>query len=117
MEEWIRSAGLGVLIVLAVALVVLFATAVVLLVRLVRMMSVVRSDDMPLSGKITFWAALVYTVFPIDVLMDPIYLDDVGVLAGALAYLTHLAGKYSITPRPSGDRRAKVRRAHDTQIS
>ena len=40
------------------------------------------------GGKIAFWGALLYTIFPIDLLPDPIYLDDMAVLGGALALLT-----------------------------
>jgi 4-amino-4-deoxy-L-arabinose transferase-like glycosyltransferase len=45
------------------------------------------------SGKIAFYGALIYTIFPIDLLPDPIYLDDMGVLAIALAFLTSLLRK------------------------
>ena len=34
--------------------------------------------------------ALIYTIFPIDILPDPIYLDDVTVLGTALWFLTRL---------------------------
>jgi hypothetical protein len=90
------SPGFVLLIVLVVLGVVLLGIAIFLLVKLLRMISVVRREDMPLKGKITFWGALIYTIFPVDLLMDPVYLDDVGVLAGALAYLTHLASKYGL---------------------
>ncbi|HZM81827.1 MAG TPA: YkvA family protein [Candidatus Limnocylindrales bacterium] len=40
------------------------------------------------GGKIAFYGALLYTIFPVDLLPDPIYLDDIGVLAAALAILT-----------------------------
>jgi hypothetical protein len=45
------------------------------------------------SGKVAFWGALIYTILPIDLLPDPIYLDDMGVLAMALFYLTNLLRK------------------------
>ncbi len=45
------------------------------------------------GGKFAFWGALIYTVSPVDLLPDPIYLDDVGVLGAALLYLTRLAAK------------------------
>ncbi|MEV4417029.1 YkvA family protein [Catellatospora sp. NPDC049609] len=45
------------------------------------------------GGKIAFWGALIYTFFPVDLLPDPIYLDDMGVLALALTYLTNLLRK------------------------
>jgi uncharacterized membrane protein YkvA (DUF1232 family) len=85
------------------ALVGLLATAVYLLLKLWRMLSVVRDDAMPMAGKLTFWGALAYAVFPFDFLPDPIYLDDVGVLAGAVTVLTHLASKYGITDDDADD--------------
>jgi hypothetical protein len=45
------------------------------------------------GGKVAFWGALIYTVLPFDLLPDPIYLDDMGVLAMALFYLTNLVRK------------------------
>jgi uncharacterized membrane protein YkvA (DUF1232 family) len=91
------SIGLVLLILLGVILVVLLVIAVFLLVRLLRMFSIVRDDAMPLQGKLAFWAAVIYAVFPVDVLPDPIYLDDIGVLTLATAYLSHLASKHGIT--------------------
>ena len=35
-----------------------------------------------------FWAPLVYTVFPVDALPDPIYLDDIAVLVGGLVFVS-----------------------------
>jgi uncharacterized membrane protein YkvA (DUF1232 family) len=49
--------------------------------------------DLGAGGKIAFYGALIYTIFPVDLLPDPIYLDDMGVLAGALVYLTRLVQK------------------------
>ncbi|MEV0128312.1 YkvA family protein [Dactylosporangium sp. NPDC050688] len=45
------------------------------------------------GGKFAFWGAIIYTISPVDLLPDPIYLDDVGVLGAALFYLTRLASK------------------------
>src|SRR5258705_11434056 len=45
------------------------------------------------GGKVAFWGAIIYTISPVDLLPDPIYLDDVGVLGGALIYLSRLAVK------------------------
>jgi uncharacterized membrane protein YkvA (DUF1232 family) len=95
------SAGTALLVLVGVLLVVLLGIAIFLLVKLLRTFAIVRSDAMPLQGKITFWAALAYTVFPVDVLLDPIYLDDIGVLTGALAYLGHLATKHGIARTPT----------------
>ncbi|SCG62583.1 Protein of unknown function [Micromonospora halophytica] len=63
--------------------------AVLLAVRVVRARRML--GTLGVGGKVAFYGALIYTVFPVDVLPDPIYLDDVGVLAGALIYLTRLA--------------------------
>ncbi|WP_434742644.1 DUF1232 domain-containing protein [Micromonospora sp. SH-82] len=45
------------------------------------------------KGKVAFYGALAYTILPVDLLPDPIYLDDIGVLAAALLYLARLARK------------------------
>jgi hypothetical protein len=39
------------------------------------------------DDKVAFYGALAYMIFPVDLLPDPIYLDDIGVLAAALYYL------------------------------
>ncbi|WP_405427909.1 hypothetical protein [Micromonospora sp. NBC_00617] len=65
--------------------------AVVLAVRLVRTRRLL--TGLGAGGKVAFYGALIYTIFPVDILPDPIYLDDMGVLAGALIYLTRLAHK------------------------
>ncbi|MEU8075505.1 YkvA family protein [Catellatospora citrea] len=67
------------------------------------------------GGKVAFWGALIYTILPVDLLPDPIYLDDMGVLALALMYLTNLLrkrhggkllpGPRSKTPTKQDDRR------------
>jgi uncharacterized membrane protein YkvA (DUF1232 family) len=51
--------------------------------------------SMGAKGKLVFWGAVLYTIFPIDVLPDPIYLDDVTVLTGALWFLTRLVRRQS----------------------
>ena len=94
--DWSSTAGvvLGVLAFLVLA--TLLGVAIYLLVKLLRLFSVVRSEAMPVAGKLSFWAALAYTVFPVDVLLDPVYLDDIGVLGAALAFVNHLASKHGI---------------------
>jgi hypothetical protein len=49
-----------------------------------------RLGPLGMGGKVAFYGSLLYTIFPIDVLPDPIYLDDMAVLGGALLYLTKL---------------------------
>ena len=49
--------------------------------------------DLGAGGKVAFYGALIYTIFPVDLLPDPIYLDDMGVTAATLIYLTRLYQK------------------------
>ncbi|MFD6417113.1 YkvA family protein [Streptomyces sp. NPDC060194] len=75
------------LVIAAVLLLAAFAAAVVLLVRLLRTRTALREAGIPVSNKLAFWGALVYTVSPVDLLPDPVYLDDIGVLLLALRSL------------------------------
>nr|WP_069465136.1 YkvA family protein [Actinacidiphila rubida] len=61
--------------------------AIVVLVKLVRARRLLKDAGLPRSGKVTFWAAVAYLVCPVDLLPDPIYLDDIGVLMLALRSL------------------------------
>ncbi|WP_329018367.1 YkvA family protein [Micromonospora rifamycinica] len=72
--------------------------AVLLAVRVVRTRRLL--GTLGVGGRVAFYGALIYTVLPVDVLPDPIYLDDMGVLAGALFYLTRLVHR-----RRTADRR------------
>ncbi|WP_424186308.1 YkvA family protein [Actinokineospora sp. G85] len=75
--------------------------AVVLIVLLVRKYRFLRSPDTPFPAKFAFWGSLVYTVFPIDALPDPIYLDDVGLLLGAFLYISTTLRKKRRPSTPS----------------
>lgn len=84
----------GWVILIVVGSVVALATlvgAIVLLVKVFRARKLLA--EVGTGGNVAFWLALIYTIFPIDVLPDPIYLDDIGVLAGTLMYLTRLVQK------------------------
>ncbi|WP_432828414.1 YkvA family protein [Dactylosporangium sp. CA-092794] len=72
-------------------LLALLVLAIVLAVRVWKTGKYLQA--MGVGGRWVFWAALIYTISPIDLLPDPIYLDDVGVLGGALLYLSRLAIK------------------------
>jgi hypothetical protein len=85
-EAWIVVIVLGGIIAVAT-----LVGAILLAVRVWRTRAML--GDLGFGGKLAFYGALVYTVFPVDVLPDPIYLDDMGVLAGSLLYLTHLVSK------------------------
>ncbi|GAA0742049.1 DUF1232 domain-containing protein [Dactylosporangium roseum] len=69
----------------------LLVLAIVLSVRVWRTGKYLQA--MGAGGKVALWGAIIYTIFPVDLLPDPIYLDDVGVLGAALFYLTRLAVK------------------------
>ncbi|GAA2707296.1 YkvA family protein [Micromonospora olivasterospora] len=101
-EQWVLVALAGA-IVLA-----MLVGAVLLAVRLVRARRLLGALDT--SGKVAFWGALAYTVFPVDVLPDPIYLDDIGVLAAALLYFGRLAQQ-----RRAADRRLPGRPTTPTE--
>jgi 4-amino-4-deoxy-L-arabinose transferase-like glycosyltransferase len=92
-----REAWIAVIVVGGMLAVATLIGAVVLAVRVWRTRAML--GDLGFGGKVAFYGALVYTIFPIDVLPDPIYLDDMGVLAGALLYLTHLVRKRHAPPR------------------
>ena len=91
-----------VLVVLAaVVAVAMLAGAVVLAVRLVRKRRMLGA--LGAGGKVAFYGALIYTILPVDLLPDPIYLDDMGVLAGALFYLGRLVAKHRAEQRAAGE--------------
>ncbi|MFF4504499.1 YkvA family protein [Streptomyces sp. NPDC001401] len=72
-------------IVVAVALAALALTvAVALLVRLVRARRDLRRAGLPTGPRWIFWGAVLYFLLPTDLLPDPVYLDDIGVLLLAL---------------------------------
>ncbi len=79
--------AIGVLVFLAIIMVVV---AGFLVYQLLRTFRAVRSHFMPLGGKLAFWAAVVYTLSPIDILPDPMLIDDIGVMGVALFYINHL---------------------------
>lgn len=94
-------------ILLVLAGVVALATlvgAVLLAIRVFRTYRLVSA--LGAGGKVAFYGALIYTILPIDLLPDPIYLDDMGVLAGTLFYLGRLVAKHRAAQRGLPDRSA-----------
>ncbi|MET7325705.1 YkvA family protein [Streptomyces sp. NPDC005549] len=72
-------------IVVAVLLAALvLAAALAVLVRLVRTRRHLRRAGLPTGPRWVFWGAVLYLVLPTDLLPDPLYLDDIGVLLLAL---------------------------------
>ena len=74
---------------MAVVVAVIGVATLVVAIKFAKRLIVTRRalGQLGIDGKIAFYGALAYTIFPIDLLPDPIYLDDIGVLAAALFYL------------------------------
>jgi uncharacterized membrane protein YkvA (DUF1232 family) len=82
------------LAVVAVLVIAMLAIATVLLVKLVKSYRLLRhSAEIPRANKVAFWGALVYAVCPVDLLPDPVYLDDIVILITALRSLRKAAEK------------------------
>ncbi|MFH8574883.1 YkvA family protein [Streptomyces zaomyceticus] len=81
------------LVVALVLVLVVAGYAAVLLVRVFRARRLLMDAGVPLQSKALFWAAVVYTVSPVDLVPDPVYLDDIGVLLIALKALHAAAAK------------------------
>ncbi|MGX1479642.1 UNVERIFIED_CONTAM: uncharacterized membrane protein YkvA (DUF1232 family) [Streptomyces canus] len=75
------------IVVAAVLAALALAVAVGLLVRLVRTRRGLRRAGLPTGPRWVFWGALLYFVLPTDLMPDPVYLDDIGVLLLALRTL------------------------------
>ena len=72
------------LLIAAVVAAGLLAGAVAVLVRLVRTRRTLLRAGLPTGPRWVFWGAVAYLLLPADLLPDPIYLDDIGVLLLAL---------------------------------
>nr|WP_112475482.1 YkvA family protein [Streptomyces sp. ST1020] len=76
-----------VIVVAALLAAVVLAAAVAVAVRLVRTRRELRRAGLPTGPRWVFWGAVLYFVLPTDLLPDPVYLDDIGVLLLALRSL------------------------------
>lgn len=81
-----------VIVVAAVLAAAVLAVAVGVLVRLVRTRRRLRRAGLPTGPRWVFWGALLYFVLPTDLVPDPVYLDDIGVLLLALRTLHRTPG-------------------------
>lgn len=91
----------------AVAVVVIGVVTLVAAIWFARRLIVTRRalGQLGIDEKVAFYGALAYMIFPVDLLPDPIYLDDIGVLAAALFYLTRsLRERQGPEPLASVDR-------------
>ncbi|MEU6476392.1 YkvA family protein [Streptomyces sp. NPDC047017] len=90
-----------VLLVAAVLAAVVLALAITVFVRLVRARRDLRRAGLPTGPRWVFWGAVLYFVLPVDLLPDPVYLDDIGVLLLALRTLQSAADT-PLTARRAG---------------
>jgi hypothetical protein len=82
-EAWILVIAAGALVLIGSLI-----GAIVLAVKVVRVRN--QLGALGFGGKVAFYGALIFTIFPVDLLPDPIYLDDMGVLGLSLLYLNSL---------------------------
>ncbi|WP_185832584.1 YkvA family protein [Streptomyces sp. WAC 04229] len=73
-----------VILMAALLAALVLAAAVAVLVRLVRTRRDLRRAGLPTGPRWVFWGAVLYLVLPTDLVPDPVYLDDIGVLLLAL---------------------------------
>lgn len=97
------------LVVLAVSVLAMLGAVILLMVKLIKLGKLVRSDLMPLKGRVAFWSGVIYTVFPVDLIPDPVYLDDIGVLVAAIMYVQKLAKEYGVAGGGAGAARMPQR--------
>ncbi|MGW5847508.1 YkvA family protein [Streptomyces sp. NPDC055254] len=81
------------LTVAAVLAIGLAIAAAVLLVRVFKARRLLLDAGIPVRDKALFWVAVIYTVSPVDLVPDPVYLDDIGILLLALRSLQAAAAR------------------------
>jgi len=86
------STAWTVVVIVAVLGAAALGVALVLLVRLVHARRDLRRAGLPTGSRWVFWGAVLYLVLPTDLLPDPVYLDDIGVLLLALRSLRAAPG-------------------------
>ncbi|WP_336319886.1 YkvA family protein [Streptomyces lavendofoliae] len=90
-----------VLVVAGVAVAATLVTVVLLLVRLARARRSLRSAGIPLKNKTLIWGAVIYALCPVDLLPDPVLLDDIGMLLIALRSVRSELAQHEKAPAPS----------------
>lgn len=68
------------------------------LIRLRSLRGFVKSQDAPSTAKAAYYGAWVYALSPVDLLPDPILVDDVGIVLAAIGTIEYLVRKH----RPDG---------------
>lgn len=83
----------GPVLVIAVVVAITGLVCAFLLVKLVMKHRQVNQPDTPFVAKFVYYASIVYAICPIDLLPDPALIDDIGVLAGSLLYVSRVIKK------------------------
>jgi uncharacterized membrane protein YkvA (DUF1232 family) len=94
---------IAIVAILVVVLVALVAVAVALFVRLLGTYRMIRSSSLPIGGKVAFWATVAYFLSPIDLLPDPVVLDDIAALVATLTYVNNLARQHGLIDTDDSD--------------
>jgi hypothetical protein len=102
-----REAWIAVAVVVGIVALLTLYGAIRLVIKLVKTRRLL--SELGGGGQVVFWGAILYTIFPLDLLPDPIYLDDMAVLGGALLYLTKLV-------RDRGGAKALLERARKVPV-
>ncbi|MEW1863615.1 YkvA family protein [Streptomyces sp. NBC_00669] len=84
--------------------------AVRTLLKLVRARRMLKATGMPLSTKAMFWGSIAYLIWPVDLLPDPIYVDDIGFLMLALRSVHAAATRLSAERAVTGGREIRTNR-------
>jgi hypothetical protein len=95
-----RETWIAIFVVVGIVGLLTLYGAIRLLIKLVRTRR--HLGELGTAGNLAFYGSLIYTIFPIDLLPDPIYLDDMAVLGAALFYLTKLLRKRGHATLPHG---------------
>ncbi|MEU9594935.1 YkvA family protein [Streptomyces sp. NPDC048219] len=82
---------------------VALCVAVGVLVRLVRTRRDLRRAGLTGGPRWVFWGAVLYFLLPADLVPDPVYLDDIGVLLLALRSVRGSLGERERGTRPPRD--------------
>ena len=83
-------------VVLAVAVVAMLGVLLYVAFKLFRTLKYVRDPAMPAKGKWTFGLALLYVLSPVDLLPDPILIDDIGIVLLAIRSISNTARSVGI---------------------
>ncbi|MFD3512016.1 YkvA family protein [Streptomyces sp. NPDC058657] len=86
------------LIVVGVLALATIVGAVVVLVKMVKARKLLTDAGIPVENKFVFWGALIYLLSPVDLIPDPVYLDDIGIMLLVLQSLQTAAEKAGVRP-------------------